>query len=428
MTPTIRRTCPSCKAINVGSGTRCLLCESPLPSLPPATVPQTCNACGAEILDPKARYCPQCATEIRPASLVCPACRASVVDPQAMFCPRCASPLRPQADRSSQPRPAAARPAPPTQSPKRLKPVARRQMERLARALRAAGEAGHLSDDLFRSMHAQLHAVDADGSTWTIALKSGRWHRRTDGRWSAAEPPDALLLDANLYDALTALPDPPPDPAPPTREVRPMAERRANRNTEPEKQAESRRQTEPAKRAEPIKKPTPARVSRREMERLASSLQAARKGGHLSPALFQSMHVRFQATDAHGNLWTVGLQGLIWHRRREGAWTAASPPDELFLPEDLYRAMIALPAADPPRPSTASCPHCGASLSNPKAAFCAHCGQAIRPSQAHSLENGPAAGPKKQAHTPQSLNCASCGATLRPGVKHCTKCGQPRAH
>lgn len=355
---TIRRTCPSCRAVNVGLSSHCLICQSLL----------------------------------RPLSTPPPAARQT------------------------------SRPIPVTPT----------RMSHLARALRHAQEAEHVSPDLHRSMHSRFMASDADGKEWTVALKTLKWHRRGDGGWAAADPPDALMIDGDLFAALVALPEPPPEKK--VSEAAAKPEKRDVRSSEKSDMRTAEAEKSDVKVALP-RTPDEAetsRVSVKEMERLARTLRAARSD--LTPALFVSMHARFQATDERGNAWTVGLQKLTWHRKSGGSWVSGSPPETLYVAADLHRALRDLPGAEP----SPACPHCGGALPKPDAPFCAHCGQRIGRShqnqrQAKASEPAKAeARPRHHEHrrpeTPLEARpqlCGACGAPIRPGLQHCTKCGTP---
>jgi GT2 family glycosyltransferase len=141
-------------------------------------------------------------------------------------------------------------------------------------------------------------------------------------------------------------------------------------------------------------------IDRAAMERLARVLVAARQSSAISDDEFKRLHARFRAQDAQGNVWTVGIRTLAWHRLVFNQWTPGQPVGPLRLAGDILDDLRRLSI------SPAACTHCGAP-STPEDAFCVNCGKPARPAAAP----GPA--------------CRACGAALVPGNRFCTGCGAP---
>jgi hypothetical protein len=92
--------------------------------------------------------------------------------------------------------------------------VSQERTEELARALSAARDSGQLSSQLFESLHGAFRGEDAGGLVWTVALDSGAWHYLHEGQWNPAPPPETILVDDQLLNALSGLPSPAPPPSP----------------------------------------------------------------------------------------------------------------------------------------------------------------------------------------------------------------------
>jgi len=118
-------------------------------------------------------------------------------------------------------------------------------------------------------------------------------------------------------------------------------------------------------------------------------------GGTLTPAL---------------NLWPcLGVLPLLLLLALPGLYDRARGRGRLAELEPAAPSGAPPPMPTPPRPSAATCSHCGSPL-RAGARFCRACGQ-----------------PVSAARQPDTVACAYCGVPLRPGARFCRSCGQPVA-
>ena len=92
--------------------------------------------------------------------------------------------------------------------------IDRTQMERCAKALLAATQSKNITEEEFKRLHARFRAQDSNGATWTIGIQSLRWHHLVAGQWVLGQPPDTLLINDDILDALLRLSAPAPDLCP----------------------------------------------------------------------------------------------------------------------------------------------------------------------------------------------------------------------
>ena len=83
--------------------------------------------------------------------------------------------------------------------------IDRTQMERCAKALLAATQSKNITEEEFKRLHARFRAQDSNGATWTIGIQSLRWHHLVAGQWVPGQPPDTLLINDDILDALLRL-------------------------------------------------------------------------------------------------------------------------------------------------------------------------------------------------------------------------------
>jgi ribosomal protein L37E len=153
-------------------------------------------------------------------------------------------------------------------------------------------------------------------------------------------------------------------------------------------------------------------VSRTQMESFATILEHAKANQVLSAEEFKNLHREFQAEDASGNFWTVGIHTRSWHRLDQGHWVSDTPPEGLFLNEKTFNRLQSLMPAGPvtsgqPVAQATTCQRCGAQL-RPGKNFCTSCGTPISASP-------PIAAAQRL--------CPRCGKQVPAGKNFCTACG-----
>ena len=153
-------------------------------------------------------------------------------------------------------------------------------------------------------------------------------------------------------------------------------------------------------------------VNSKQMEAAARALQIAKDNRKISEAEAGALHARFRFEDQAGDVWTVGIRTLRWHRLAQGQWVADNPPAQLFIEEaTLAEVGKLLPPASRPVPPAAppkkDSPPMGVSAAAPQ------------PGSPPAQSAAPAR-PKPTA----GQFCTGCGHPLRPGTKFCTHCGK----
>ena len=108
-------------------------------------------------------------------------------------------------------------------------------------------------------------------------------------------------------------------------------------------------------------------VTRYQMEGFAIVLERAKANQLLSADEFNNLHREFQAEDASGKFWTVGIHTRSWHRLDQGRWVSDTPPEGLFLNEKTFNTLQSLMPAGPstsgqPVAQATTCQRCGAQL------------------------------------------------------------------
>lgn len=262
-------------------------------------------------------------------------------------------------------------------------PITCTQMEGFARCLNTVRLNNNLSPELVNVLHAGFQATDTAGTIWTVGLQDGQWHRLEQSQWVADNSPQEVTLSDSIVLALRVV-----------EELTPQSQ---------EKKPEI---------------PAGEQVSREKMEGFARALDAAGTNGQLSAELFNGMHARYRGQDANGNVWTVGIKSLDWHRLHENQWVAGDPPGSVVVDKDLIIALEALgpvaiqpsqPAAPEPEPSPPTCEACG-NLIKPGKQFCTVCGAPFAPTT-------PSITSERYCPNP------GCGRVIPEGYKFCTGCG-----
>jgi ribosomal protein L37E len=151
-------------------------------------------------------------------------------------------------------------------------------------------------------------------------------------------------------------------------------------------------------------------VNRNQMEGFAITLERAK--ADLSADEFNNLHREFQAEDASGKFWTVGIHTRSWHRLDQGRWVSDTPPEGLFLNEKTFATLQSLMPAGPatsgqPVAQATTCQRCGAQLL-PGKNSCTSCGTPISASP-----------PIAAAQQP----CPRCGRQVPADKNFCTGCG-----
>ncbi len=140
-------------------------------------------------------------------------------------------------------------------------------------------------------------------------------------------------------------------------------------------------------------------INRTQMESFSKALETVKQHKSLSTEQFNSLHTHFQAEDASGVVWTVGIHTRKWHRIEQGKWVQGYPPEALYLDENLLKELQELGQAQ----AATSCKQCGATL-QPGKKFCSACGTPV-------------------GAEPQPRRCSRCGQEVAVGKKFCHACG-----
>lgn len=80
--------------------------------------------------------------------------------------------------------------------------ISPQEAELLGRVLFQLRSDGQLDKDTFEDLHRRFLFHDDEGGTWTVGLKTGKWHRKEQGSWAAGSPPASLQIESEVVETI----------------------------------------------------------------------------------------------------------------------------------------------------------------------------------------------------------------------------------